>query len=1103
MKHKKKIIFMAGMLFCLHLVLFAQGVTLNMNNVTVRDAFDALKKEYQYLFVYESNDVNTQKVISVSAQDQSLDAVLTQILAGQDVTFEVNDKNIVIRKATPIRTQAVDRQTKRITGTVTDGKGEPVIGANVMEKGTTNGIITDIDGNFSLNVAANAVLQVSYIGYITQEIAVRNRTDLKITLNEDSKALDEVVVVAYGTQKARSVTGAMSKLNTDELSNMPVSNIGQKLQGKFSGVQIYQANGEPNAGLSFRIRGQASPNGGNSPLVVIDGFPSTTGLDSLSPDEIENISILKDAASAALYGSRAANGVILVTTKAAKAGKTQIEFSANVGWQSVGKGRRPDVMNAREFAQFKKEYYEDAAIYEGYTDGVPEVYQHPENLQDGTDWYDILLRTAKTQNYNLSLTSGTERLKSSVNVNYNKNEGVVLNTYSERFTARANNRFDATERVTFGLNISASYRKGQITPGIGNGRNILGSSFLMDPQLKYKNDDGTYPIAYTQPGMFANPNFYLVLRDRETPQTWAISRNNLYTEIKLFDGLKYRLSGNMEFFNRTYQEWVPSHVNGAMFSAPPNPASGRYDTQKHLNWLVENTLNYDKTFAEKHHVDALLGYTTQKSTDQKARINATNYPDDEVSWFTAASSRVADAGGDSGKGDWSMISYLARLNYDFMGKYLLSASFRRDGCSRFGPLSKWANFPSVSFGWIASDEEFLSKIDQLSYLKIRGSYGKLGNYEIGNYEWIPEVTANNYVINGSIAAGRAPSRIGNNALTWETTEQYDLGVDLGLFNDRIFFVYDYYWKKTDGFLYNIDIPNQAGFSTIRSNIGEFHFWGHEFGLETRNMIGEFKWNTNLNITFNRNKAVKLGTNDTPIGGNANQGDYNRTEVGQPLGQFYGYIYDGVFMTQAEYEAGPKHASSMVGTVRMKDLNDDNVIDMSDRTFIGNPNPDFLYGITNEFSYKQFDASIVIAGAVGGDIIDDQLEWTENIDGVFNVTKEVAERWRSESNPGMGNIPRTRAGTTELFRYNNTRWVSDGSYLMVKNLTIGYTLPFKPNPYINSLRIFLSGQNILTLTNYTGVNPEVNNNGSDGLRQGVDQSSYPTARVFSVGVNFKF
>jgi TonB-linked SusC/RagA family outer membrane protein len=989
---------------------------------------------------------------------------------------------------------------RAVTGTVIDLNGEPVIGANVVEKGVaSNGTVTDVNGKFVLNVPPGATLTVSYIGYVTQEIAVKGRTALNITLAEDTKALEEVVVVAYGTQKARAVTGAMSKLNTEELSDMPVSNIGQKLQGKFAGVQIYQANGEPNAGLSFRIRGQASPNGGNSPLIVIDGFPASTGLETLSPDEIENVTILKDASSAALYGSRAANGVILITTKAAKAGKTQIEFSANVGWQSVGKRGRPDVMNAQEFAQFKKEFYEDAAIYEGYTGGVPEVYQHPESVQDGTNWYDVLLRTAQTQNYNLSLTSGTEKIKSSVNVGYNKTEGVLLNTYSERFNGRANNRFDATERIAFGLNLSASYLKGQIPPGVGGLSNIIAGAYWMDPQLKYKNDDGTYPIAFSQPGMFGNPNYYLVLQKRESPSTQAISRNNFYTEIKLIDGLKYRLSGNMEIFNRTYREWVPSEVNGRLFSAPPRPATGLYQTQKHLNWLAENTLSYDRTFADKHHVDALLGYTTQNKKDESTSISATNYPDDEVSWINAASSRV----GTGSTSEWSMISYLARLNYDYMGKYLFSASFRRDGCSRFGPDSKWANFPSVSLGWIASDEEFLSNTDPLSYLKLRGSYGKVGNYDIGNYEWVPEVSSGNYVFNGAIASGRAPSRIGNSALTWETTEQYDLGLELGLFKDRIFFVYDYYWKKTDGLLYNIDIPYQAGFGSIRSNIGEFHFWGHEFGLETRNMVGEFKWNTQLNITFNRNKAVKLGTNNTPIGGYVNVGDVNRTEVGKPLGLFYLYVNDGVFMTQAEYEAGPKHASSMVGTVRMKDIDGNGIIDTNDRDFVGDPNPDFLYGITNDFAWKQFDANIVIAGAVGGDIIDGQLEGTENIDGVFNVTKEVAERWRSESNPGKGNIPRTRAGTTELFRYSSTRMLCDGSYLMVKNLTVGYTVPFKTNPYVNSLRIFLSGQNLLTLTGYTGVNPEVNANGSDGLRQGVDTSAYPTARVFSMGVNFKF
>jgi TonB-linked SusC/RagA family outer membrane protein len=986
---------------------------------------------------------------------------------------------------------------RRISGTVVDETGEPVIGANVVEKGTTNGVITDVEGKFSLNVSENAVLQISYIGYVSQEIPVGNQTNLTIRLAEDTQALDEVVVVAYGTQKMRSVTGAMSRVNTEKLADMPVSNIVQRMQGKMPGVQILQANGEPNGGMSVRIRGQASPNGGNAPLIVIDGAPSIIGLEALSPDEIESISILKDAASASLYGSRAANGVILVTTKSAKAGITNIQFSTNHGWEQVGQRGRPnDMMNAQEFAQFMKERYEDAAIYEGYTGGVPECYRNPGSLQNGTDWYDVLLRTAHAQNYNLSINTGTEKFKSAINVNYNKTDGVVINTYSERFNGRANNRFDISEHITVGMNATASYLKKHIIPDIAR---KVWLSYLTDPQLKYQNDDGTYPISFSQPGMLASPNYYVVITRSKTPQTWTTILNNLFAEIKLFDGLKYRASGNLEIINRTYREWLPSEVKGGLGSAPPNPATGLYETSKNLTWLFENTLNYDKTFG-KHHVDALLGYTTQKNTSESSSITATNYPDDEVEWINAASSRV----GTGSISEWAMISYLARLNYDFAGKYLLSATWRRDGCSRFGPDNRWADFPSISLGWILSDEDFMRGLQPLSYLKARGSYGKLGNYNIGNYEWIPEVGTSNYVLDGAIAAGRAPSRIGNSALTWEPTTEYDFGVDVGLFNDRIFLMYDYYWKKTEGFLYNIDIPNQAGFGSIRSNIGQFNFWGHEFALETKNFTGDFRWNTSFNITFNRNKAVKLGTNDTPIGsyGQMNMGDVHRTEAGQPLGQFYGYINDGVFMTQAEYEAGPKMSTSMVGTVRYKDLDGNNIIDMNDRTFIGDPNPDFIYGITNEFYWKNFDANLVMAGAVGGDIFDAQLEWTECLEGVFNVRKELAERWRSEENPGNGQIPRTRSGAMEQFRYYNSRYVKDGTYLMVKNLTVGYTVPIKTK-YIKGVRVYASGQNLLTLTNYTGMNPEVSNNGSDGLRQGLDFSSYPIAKTFSIGVNLNF
>lgn len=999
----------------------------------------------------------------------------------------------------------VTQQNKKVSGVVYDTNGDPAIGANVIVKGTTNGTITDMDGKYTLEVPANAILQISYIGYNTQEIPVGNKTTINVNLKEDTQALDEVVVVAYGTQKARSVTGAMSKLDASELSDMPVSQIGEKLQGKFSGVQINQANGEPNGGLVIRVRGAASINGGNEPLVVIDGFPTTSGLASISPDEIENITVLKDAASASLYGSRAANGVILVTTKSAKgvsAGKPRIDFSAYFGIDKVSNQGRPDLMNAQEFAQFKKEYYEDQALYEGYTGGVPECYQNPQAVGKGTDWFDVLLQDAITQNYNLGLSAAGEKFKSAVNINYNAKEGVILNTYSNRFAARANNVYEASDRVSFGLNVSGSYIIGQLTDGLGGGRNIIGSAMLMDPQLKYKNDDGTYPIAYTQPGMFANANYYLVLTQRQNPSKTLRGTVNAYTDIKIIDGLKYRLSANADLENNSRSNWIPSTANGGMFSAPPQPAKGSYHTSNYVNWLLENTLTYNKTIANDHNLDILVGYTTQKNTQENARIDASDYPDDELPWFGTAITRTGNSDADKW-GSWAMISYLGRLNYDYKEKYILSVAFRRDGCSRFGSNAKFANFPSVSVGWIASDEPFMEKYNKVSHLKLRGSYGLVGNYNIGNYTYLASIGSYNYVTDGSITAGRALSRIGNNELTWETTKQMDFGVDLGLFNDRVFLVYDYYRKYTDGLLYQINIPYSSGFSDIQSNIGEFHFWGHEISLETKNMVGAFKWNTKINVSIDRNKAAKLGTNDTPIGGNQNQEDYNRTAVGKPLGMFYGYIYDGVFMTEAEYEAGPKHASSMVGTVRMKDLNGDNKIDMDDRTFIGNPNPDFTFGITNEFSWRDFDASLLLTGSVGNDIIDGTLEWTENIDGVFNVLKGVANRWRSLENPGDGQVPRTRTGTTELFRYNNSRWVSNGSYLRIKNLTIGYTVPIKKNPYVKGLRVYASGQNLLTWTGYKGMNPEVSSRGASGLYQGVDITAYPVARTFSLGVNVKF
>ncbi|MDR6943797.1 SusC/RagA family TonB-linked outer membrane protein [Mucilaginibacter pocheonensis] len=997
-----------------------------------------------------------------------------------------------------------------VTGTVKDSvSSEPVVGVSVSLKGTTTGTQTDLNGRFKISAPVGSVLIFRYIGYKEQQVTVQNSDMINVRLASISQNLKEVVVVSYGTQNKREVTGAISQLKATEVKDMPVPNIGQKLQGKLAGVQINQNSGTPGAEMTFRIRGAASINAGNNPLVVIDGFPSESGLQTLSPDEIETISVLKDASASSLYGSRAANGVILVTTKQAKTGQKSLDFSAYTGVQSVPDRGKPDLMNPQEFAQYKKEYYEDAARYEGYTGGVPTVYQNPAQYagKPGTNWFDILLRNAVTQNYNLAFASGTTDLKSVVNLNYNKQEGVMLNSYDERFTARTNNIYTASDRLTLGVNLEVSYGNNQVVPGLDNGRNIIENAFLMDPTLNYKNPDGSYPLSFSQPGMFPNPNYYLVLTQivNKTKATRVIA--NGFAELKIVDGLKFKTTINVNTDNTTNRQFTPSTAQGGLGSAPPQPATGRYGSSSFTTWLSENTLNYQKTLAGKHNFDVLAGYTYQRYSSENSYIDASQFPDDNIQWINAATTRIGNIDPNN-FGQWSLLSYIGRFNYNYDSKYLVSFAFRRDGSSKFGANNKYGNFPSVSLGWVASDEAFLKNVKPINFLKLRASYGKVGNNNIGDYTYLASVNTSNYVFSNQVTPGKTLSGIGNNDLTWETTTSYDLGLDLEMFNSRLSFTYDYYWKKTDGLLYGIDIPVQSGFTTITSNVGRFDFWGHEFTIGSKNLVGAFKWNTNFNISFDRNLVKKLGTNDAPIGGYSEYWDDNRTAVGHPIGLFYGYINNGVYMTQQEFDTQPHNATAMVGTARFKDVSGpagvpDGKIDSYDRTYIGNPNPTFVYGITNSFSYKNLDLSIVMAGSVGNDIADDSFQSTENLDGVFNVRKGVANRWRSEEDPGDGIYPRTRSGTTADFRNFTSRQVFKATYLAVKNITLGYTLPIKKTKYFRSFRAYLSAQNAFIFSKYPGLNPEAGLAGLNGLNQGRDFTGYPIPRVLSVGINAGF
>lgn len=1001
---------------------------------------------------------------------------------------------------TKVQIDRIEQSTGKITGKVIDVKGEPIVGANIAAKGTTIGTITDADGNFSLDASPNQTLVISFIGYETKQIPINNQKTFNVTLKETVNELDELVVVSYGTQKKRDLTGSVTKIDAEDLGDLPVGQFAQKLQGQVAGLQINQSTGAPGQGMAFRIRGAASINGGSEPLFVVDGMPISTGINNINPDEIETFSVLKDAAATSLYGSRAANGVVLITTKRGKQGKTEVNFNASYGVQTLKGLKRMDVMNAREFATFQKEYFEDAGKE------VPTMYQNPSQYGEGTDWFGLLTGDAPTQNYSLSVAASKGKFNSSIVLGYFKQDGVVDNSGFERYSLRANNDYEVNDRIRVGLNIAPVLQlyKNQNTDG---DRQIISGAFIADPCIGPYDKEGNLTTSLvSSPLMFPQPNWIRALNEKTNNYRVFTLLSNAFLEADIWNGIKYKFQASIDFGARNQRTFTPSTAGGGLFTAPPVKATGDYNSEFYYNWTVENMLMYDKTFGD-HTIGALLGYTAQKYTQEWANMHGTDFPDDEIQWLDAAATKS----GGSGTTQWALASMIARANYSYKSRYLLQATFRRDGCSRFGTGNKYANFPSVSGGWIASDEAFMEPVtDVMNYLKIRASYGLTGNYNLGgDYRHIAGVGVNNYVLGGTLAPGKALDNIGNNRLTWEETKQLDLGVDLGFLNDRIYVMYDFYKKKVDGLLYQIDIPYSSGFGNIFSNVGDYKSWGHELTIQSRNLTGDFKWTTNLNLAINKNEIIRLGTNDTPLGGYGNQQDWNRLQVGEPIGVFMGYVFDGVYMTQQEFDSQPKHASSEVGTVRMKDISGpdgvpDGVIDNNDRTIIGNPNPDLLFGMTNEFSWKNFDLSILLTGQIGGDIMDASRENTLNLDGCFNVLKEVANRWRSLENPGNGSVPRTKSGTTELYRFNHSGWVYDATYLSIKNITLGYTVPVKPNRYLSKLRFYVTAQQLATFTKYPGINPEIsNNNNLSWNGMGVDRTNYPVPRSFSLGCNISF
>ena len=999
-----------------------------------------------------------------------------------------------------------------VTGKVTDEKGAGLPGVSVIVKGTTQGTTTDGEGDYRISAPNTAAALVfSFVGYQKQEVVVGNQSTISITLAPDDQTLNEVVVVGYGSQRRQDITSAVSVINLRDVGEQPANNPNQILQGRAPGVVVKQKSGAPGGVFEVRVRGIGSLGAGSNPLYVIDGFVVGTSVgQNLNPNDIESVTVLKDAASTAIYGARGSNGVVLITTKGAKDGKVNISLSLDRGIQNVPQSRRVTMLTGPEFAQFKKDIFMDQIRIlqkrEPTLEEVPAGYRFPEQTKYSTDWFNLIMRdNAPYSDMNLTISSGAGPIKSLLSVGYYKEEGIIKKTDYDRISVRSNLGGQVNKFINVGLNINGTYTRQNVANTDGRS-NLVGGALLMDPRATPYNPDGSLvPYINGTDGVFGFPNPLYVLENVYRKRNIADLLTNGFIELSFLRDFKFRTSANVKLNNNTFKEYVPSTIGLPVASgtagAPPRIATETDNTEELTNYSLDQLLTYRPQLGVNHTFDALVGYTTQQEKVRGFTGNGNTFPDDLVPFLGAASIRSAT----SYEFGWSLLAFLSRVNYSYKDKYLFSASYRREGSSRFGVKNKYGDFPAASIGWRVTEEPFMPKSTWLNDLKLRASWGVTGNNDIGNYPSLAFVGANNYILGNSFAAGKVVSSFANSELKWEKSNQLDIGMDLALFNNKLILNVEYYKKITNDMLLPVSIPAVSGFTTSLANIGKVENHGIEIGTEFRTSIGQVNFRTNANITFNRNKILEIkGANDMLYYGSF-YGGYNVQKVGRPIGMIYGYKKLGIFNTQAEIDAAPKQDGVIPGGMKFADTNGDGVIsyDTQDMVEIGNPNPAFNWAWTVAADYKKFDINIMFLGAQDFDIYRNIEASTMNMDGVFNVLDKAKDRWRSPENQGSDPGAKNSQGGTSYFKWSresSERYVYDGSYVWLKTITVGYNLPrFKS--ILSSARIFVTGNNLLMFTKYPGNNPDA------GVRSTTepnnDDESYPIPRTMAAGLKLNF
>jgi TonB-linked SusC/RagA family outer membrane protein len=1003
-------------------------------------------------------------------------------------------------------------QQKKVTGKVTDAtSGEALPGVTIVIRGTTTGVASDLDGSYSIDVPSNStVLQFTSVGYASQEVTVGSRAVINVAMQSDVTMIEELVVVGYGFKKKRDLTGSISSITASSIEDTPVKDVLSALQGRAPGVFVTSNSGAPGDGITVRVRGYSSLNSGNDPLYVIDGVPVESrtlttlngydmhGLNPLSdinPGDIESIEVLKDAASTSIYGSRAANGVVLITTKRGKEGKATVNLNVFTGMSEIT--RHLGVLNAQQWRQViidtyrNLDRYNNAAIpSEPHWTAIDSL--NPMNNGD-VDWQSVMYKQAWQYQAELSVQGGNENAKYAFSTSYLNQDGIILASNYKRITSRLNTDFKVSDKVTIGQNISFSNGKNNRINAGGTGNLSLVQSILVRPPV--------YSLTYPDgsPIYYFNGKRNPVGMAEECTHLNTTNRliGNQYLEYDIIEGLKFRTNLSVDFISMKEDEFYPTTVD---YRAGYNWGAVRAITN--VTWANENYLTYEGTFGEGHSFAALAGFSMQEWKNETTGLNGTYFASDNIRTLNGAGTISNQAVNTTD--EHAMLSYFGRITWNYKGKYLAEANIRADGSSRFGAENRFGYFPSASAAWRFSDESFADGLGFLTDGKIRLSIGQTGNESIPNYISGGEFAiGTNYLTN----SGASPTVMPNQALKWEVTTQYNLGIDLAMFNNRVSLVGDFYIKNTSDLLFAVPIPETTGFTSLTRNIGDISNKGMEFSIITHNIDGEFQWTTNFNLGLNRNTVVSL-PQDVLTNGFIQNGTYHILKEGEPIGVFYGWKFLGVYSRDEDNVNDVRFGSTTGkpfkgGDPIWDDLNNDNVINDDDKQVIGNAQPLFAGGLNNDFSYRNFSLNVFLQFCYGNDIYSHLNNMRNWVFAYNNVSTDALNRWREQGDVTNYPAPTRNDPLRNEYLRVSDRWVEDGSYMRLKNLTLSYTVPsdLTSRVGVSRLRAYVTGQNLLTFTHYTAYDPEVNS--YDGLRIGVDEGAYPMSRTVIFGINMEF